>query len=71
MSPLPISKYQDGKLWTLSGGSYVEDVRGWHSISLLSSLKSLPEEYRTQQDKQFINDLQEAFRARREAEGEG
>lgn len=53
----------------LNGGTYHEDRFCIWSMGRLSQLKNLPEEYRTEQDRQQINDLQEAFRARREAEG--
>lgn len=63
-----IAKYEDGQLWLMTGGRYYPDP--WGCISLLASLKSLPEEYRTQQDRESIKALETAFKARRAAEEE-
>lgn len=68
--PDPISKYEEGKLWRLQGGIYYEDRLGIFSMGHLARLKDLPSELRTQQDHKHIEELQAAFRARREAEGE-
>jgi len=65
-----IAKYEDGKLWRLQGGIYYEDRLGIFSMGHLSRLKDLPEEYRTQQDTRHINELQNALKARRAAEGQ-
>ncbi len=68
----PIAKYQDGEIWARqSDGSYKVDYLGSWSFSLLMGLRSRPEEYRTQQDRESIKALETAFKARRAAEEEG
>lgn len=66
----PIAKWENGQLWLMTGGRYYPDLFGFDSIFRLDALKSLPEEYRTQQDRESIKALETAFKARRAAEEE-
>lgn len=65
-----IAKFEDGKLWILNAGQYAEDPFGLDCTFRLMNLKSLPEEYRTQQDIRHLNELQTALKARRADEEE-
>lgn len=66
----PIAKWENGQLWKLQGGIYYEDRYGIACMGLLGRLRDLPEEYRTQQDRESIKALETAFKARRAAEEE-
>jgi len=66
----PIAKWENGQLWLMTGGRYEIDLRGFDCVFLLANLKTHPEEYRTQQDRESIKALETAFKARRAAEEE-
>lgn len=70
MTDTPYTKFEEGKLWSLCGGKYVEDQFGLGTIMLLAHLKSLPVEYRTHQDNRFIQEIQDALKERRDWERE-